>query len=147
MVAMGKWESDAHRLAQFKHDLTTCGLAGNWTLICGCNCTAAYCYKNAMWYFWWCILYNCAAAYCYRNVMWYFWWCILYNCAAAYCYRNAMWYFWWCILYNCAAAYCYRNAMCYFWWCKVTSPMTTTIRIPPYSKCSTILQTFFSDRT
>jgi hypothetical protein len=30
---------------------------------------------------------------------------------------------------------------------KVTSPMTTTIRIPPYSKCSTILQTFFSDRT
>jgi hypothetical protein len=30
---------------------------------------------------------------------------------------------------------------------KVTSPMTTSIRIPPYSKCSTILQTFFSDRT
>ena len=30
---------------------------------------------------------------------------------------------------------------------KVTSPMTTTIRIPAYSKCSTILQTFFSDRT
>jgi hypothetical protein len=30
---------------------------------------------------------------------------------------------------------------------KVTNPMTTTIRIPPYSKCSTILQTFFSDRT
>jgi hypothetical protein len=30
---------------------------------------------------------------------------------------------------------------------KVTSPMTTTIRIPPYFKWSTILQTFFNDRT
>jgi hypothetical protein len=30
---------------------------------------------------------------------------------------------------------------------KVTSPMTTTIRIPPYSKCGTILQTFLGDRT
>jgi hypothetical protein len=30
---------------------------------------------------------------------------------------------------------------------KVTNPMITTIRIPPYSKCSTILQTFFNDRT
>jgi hypothetical protein len=26
---------------------------------------------------------------------------------------------------------------------KITSPMTTTIRIPPYSKCGTILLTFF----
>jgi hypothetical protein len=25
--------------------------------------------------------------------------------------------------------------------------MTTTIRMPPYSKCVTILQTFFSDKT
>jgi hypothetical protein len=30
---------------------------------------------------------------------------------------------------------------------KITSPMTTTIRIPPYSKCGIILQTFFSDKT
>jgi hypothetical protein len=30
---------------------------------------------------------------------------------------------------------------------KVISPMTTTIRIPFYSKCGTILQTFFIDRT
>ena len=30
---------------------------------------------------------------------------------------------------------------------KATSPMTTTIRVLPYSKYSTVLQTFFSDRT
>jgi hypothetical protein len=30
---------------------------------------------------------------------------------------------------------------------KETNSMTTTIRIPPYSKCGTILQTFFNDRT
>jgi hypothetical protein len=30
---------------------------------------------------------------------------------------------------------------------KVTSPMTTTIRIPPCSNCGTILLTFFSDKT
>jgi hypothetical protein len=29
---------------------------------------------------------------------------------------------------------------------KITSPMTTTIRIPPYSKCGTILLTFFTDK-
>jgi hypothetical protein len=30
---------------------------------------------------------------------------------------------------------------------KATSPMTTTIRIPSYSKYGTILQTLFSNRT
>jgi hypothetical protein len=30
---------------------------------------------------------------------------------------------------------------------KVTSPMTTTIWIPPCSKCGIKLQTFFSDKT
>jgi hypothetical protein len=30
---------------------------------------------------------------------------------------------------------------------KVTSPMTTTIMIMSCSKCGTILQTFFSDKT
>ena len=38
-----------------------------------------------------------------------------------------------------------NDATCF--WTKVTNPMTTTIRIQPYSKCGTILLTFFNNKT
>jgi hypothetical protein len=72
---------------------------------------------------------------------------VCYEFAKAFLFERTLWRALWCQFYTLVRLMSHDLAHYMGVSSKVTSPMTPTIRIPLYSKCGTILQTFFSDRT